>query len=100
MDKESLRHIMAAILVAEELRVPSIRSGDQHLIDDLLRKQFTPMVVNTYIIVDLMFELSTQIGANAAGQQQQQQPDSAAQLEQQQQQQQQKPNYFQQNIQY
>jgi len=49
---------MAAILVAEELRVPSIRSGDQHLIDDLLRKQFAPMVQNTYIIVDLMFEIA------------------------------------------
>jgi hypothetical protein len=58
IDKYSLRHIMAAIIVAEELRVPSIRSGDQHLIDDLLRKQFAPMVQNTYIIVDLMFEIA------------------------------------------
>lgn len=56
MDKYSLRHLMAAIIVAEELRVPSIRSGDRHLIDELLRKQFTPMVMNTYFIVDLMFE--------------------------------------------
>ena len=58
VDRESLRHLMAAIIVAEELRVPSIRSGDQHLIDDLLRKQFAPMVQNTYIIVDLMFEIA------------------------------------------
>ncbi|MBX3072426.1 hypothetical protein KF707_05055 [Candidatus Obscuribacterales bacterium] len=58
IDRESLRHVMAAIIVAEELRVPSIRSGDQHLIDDLLRKQFAPMVQNTYIIVDLMFEIA------------------------------------------
>ncbi len=56
MDKYSLRHLMAAVLVAEELRVPSIRSGDRHLIDELLRKQFTPMLMNTYFIVDLMFE--------------------------------------------
>jgi hypothetical protein len=48
---------MAAIIVAEELRVPSIRSGDPHFVDDLLRKQFTAMVVNTYSIVDLMFEV-------------------------------------------
>ena len=58
VDRESLRHLMAAIIVAEELRVPSIRSGDQHLIDDLLRKQFAPIVQNTYIIVDLMFEIA------------------------------------------
>jgi len=57
VDKYSLRHIMASVIVAEELRVPSIRSGDPRLIDDLLRKQFMPMIVNTYAIVDLMFEV-------------------------------------------
>ncbi|MDZ4834158.1 MAG: hypothetical protein SGJ27_10315 [Candidatus Melainabacteria bacterium] len=56
-NKYYLRHLMAAIIVAEELRVPSIRSGDPHFVDDLLRKQFTAMVVNTYSIVDLMFEV-------------------------------------------
>lgn len=58
MDRDALRHIMAAIIVAEELRVPSIRSGDQRIVDDLIRKQFSPMLVNTYIIVDLMFEIA------------------------------------------
>ena len=57
VDKYSLRHLMACILVQEELRVPSIRSGDPHFVDDLIRKQFIPMVKNTYIIVDLMFEI-------------------------------------------
>jgi hypothetical protein len=57
VDKYSLRHMMAAVIVAEELRVPSIRSGDPHFVDDLIRKQFSPMVTNTYIIVDLMFEI-------------------------------------------
>lgn len=48
---------MCAIIVAEELRVPSIRSGDPRFVDDLLRKQFSAIVSNAYIIVDLMFEI-------------------------------------------
>lgn len=61
VDKYSLRHLMAAILVQEEMRVPHIRSGDQRFIDDLLRSQFTPMVINTYLLVDLMFEIGDYI---------------------------------------
>lgn len=57
MDKYSLRHLMCAIIVGEELLVPSIRSGDPRFVDDLLRKQFSAIVSNAYIIVDLMFEI-------------------------------------------
>jgi len=48
---------MCAIIVGDELLVPSIRSGDPRFVDDLLRKQFSSIVSNAYIIVDLMFEI-------------------------------------------
>ncbi len=57
MDRYSLRHIMAALLVAEELRVPNITSTDPYLNENALRQQFTPMIENTYFIADLMFEI-------------------------------------------
>ena len=57
MDKYSLRHLMAAIIVSEELKVPNIRQGDAWLADDRLRKQFTALLQNTYCITDLMLEL-------------------------------------------
>ena len=57
LDRYSLRHIMCAIIVGEELLVPSIRSGDPRFVDDLLRKQFTAIVSNAYIITDLMLEI-------------------------------------------
>ncbi len=60
MDKYALRHLMAAIIVSEELKVPSIRSGDAFLGHDRLKKQFTVLLENTYYITDLMLELGDQ----------------------------------------
>lgn len=57
MDLFALRHLMAAIIVSEELKVPNMRTGEAILADDKLRKQFTALVENTYCIVDLMIEI-------------------------------------------
>lgn len=57
MDKYSLRHLMTAIIVGEELRVPSINSADRHLDAHMLRTQFTPMLENAYYLADLMLEI-------------------------------------------
>lgn len=57
MDKYSLRHLMASIIVGEELRVPSINSADRHLDAHMLRTQFTPMLENAYFLADLMLEI-------------------------------------------
>jgi hypothetical protein len=67
MDRLTLRHIMAAIIVADELKVPSIRAGDPFLSDERLHKQFTGMVHNAYCVVDLMLE----VGESRLQQQQQ-----------------------------
>ncbi len=57
MDVYSMRHIMAAIIVAEELKVPNMRQGDAWMSDDRMRKQFTALVENTYCIAELMIEI-------------------------------------------
>ncbi len=62
LDKYSLRHLMAAIIVCEELKVPMIRPpGDPWMADERLRKQFAPLLKNTYFIVDLMFEFGDEV---------------------------------------
>lgn len=60
MDKFALRHIMAAIIVGDELKLPNQRVGDAISIEDKLRKQFSALVENTYTIVDLMIEIGDQ----------------------------------------
>ncbi|HEY9785843.1 MAG TPA: hypothetical protein V6D17_10610 [Candidatus Obscuribacterales bacterium] len=55
--RNAVRHIMAAILVQEELRVPVSRGTEPVLADERLRKQFRPLIENTYCIVDLMMEI-------------------------------------------
>lgn len=60
MDRFALRHLMAAIIVSEELKVGNIRSGDPAYSDDRLRKQFSALIENTYCLVDLMIELGDQ----------------------------------------
>ena len=57
MDIYSMRHIMAAIIVSEELKVPNMRQGDPYLSDDRMRKQFTALIENTYCIAELMIEI-------------------------------------------
>lgn len=57
MDVYSLRHLMAAIIVAEELKVPNMRQGDAWMSDDRMRKQFTALIENTYCIAELMLEI-------------------------------------------
>lgn len=57
MDIYSMRHIMAAIIVSEELKVPNMRHGDGYLSDDRMRKQFTALIENTYCIAELMIEI-------------------------------------------
>ena len=58
MDRYSLRHVMAAIIVGEELRVPNITpSPDPYLNEKLLRNQFSALVENAYFITDLMLEI-------------------------------------------
>ncbi len=57
MDKSLVRHLMAAIVISEELKVPNQRGGDAYMADDRMRKQFSQLVQNTYTVVDLMIEL-------------------------------------------
>ncbi|HNB22768.1 MAG TPA: hypothetical protein PKZ32_10130 [Candidatus Melainabacteria bacterium] len=57
MDIYAMRHIMAAIIVSEELKVPNMRHGDAFLSDDRMRKQFTALIENTYCIAELMIEI-------------------------------------------
>ncbi|MBC7999789.1 MAG: hypothetical protein IAF58_17680 [Leptolyngbya sp.] len=57
MDKSLVRHLMAAIVISEELKVPNQRGGDPYMADDRMRKQFSQLVQNTYTVVDLMIEL-------------------------------------------
>ncbi|MBA3858075.1 MAG: hypothetical protein C0507_14315 [Cyanobacteria bacterium PR.3.49] len=57
MNEYWLRHVMAAIIVSEELKVPNMRQGDAYLADDRMRKQFTALIENTYCIADLMIEI-------------------------------------------
>lgn len=56
LDKYMMRHLMAAIIVSDELKVPNQRGGDQWMADDRMRKQFTQLIQNTYSVVDLMIE--------------------------------------------
>lgn len=60
MDRYALRHLMAAIIVCDELKVPNQRLGELIVADEKLRKQFSAIVENTYTIVDLMLELGDQ----------------------------------------
>ena len=57
MNEYWLRHVMAAIIVSEELKVPNMRQGDNYLADDRMRKQFTALIENTYCIADLMIDI-------------------------------------------
>lgn len=58
MDRSTLRHLMAAIIVGEELRVPNvIANPDPFLNEKILRSQFTAMLVNAYFIADMMLEI-------------------------------------------
>lgn len=57
MDRYALRHLLAAIIVSEELKVPNQRLGENYIMDDKLRKQFSSLIENTYCIVDLMIEI-------------------------------------------
>ena len=57
MDILSLRHIMATLLLQDELKVPFQRGSDDASSDDRIRKQFRPLVENAYCVVDLMLEV-------------------------------------------
>jgi len=60
MYKYWLRHLMAAIIVADEVKVPNIRGADAYLSQDRLRKQFGAIIENTYNVVDLMLDIGDQ----------------------------------------
>lgn len=57
MNEYWLRHVMAAIIVSEELKVPNMRQGDSYMADDRMRKQFTALIENSYCIAELMIEI-------------------------------------------
>ena len=58
MDRYSLRHLMAAIMVADELVVPNtLSSPDPYLNNQAMRARFVQQIVNAYFIADLMFEI-------------------------------------------
>lgn len=77
MDLTVLRHFMASIIVAEELRVPNMRQADKYLSDDKMRKQFTGLLENTYCIVDLMIEIGDRRFLETMAEQQAAQADAA-----------------------
>ncbi len=52
-----LRHLMAAYIASEEIKGHSMRSEDSAAADERIRRQFTPIVENSYAIVDLMIEV-------------------------------------------
>lgn len=57
MSEYWLRHIMAAYIASEEIKGPSMRVNDGPDADEKLRRQFTPIIENTYCLVETMIEI-------------------------------------------
>jgi len=54
-----LRHMMAVYMASEEIKGPSMRTDDQFP-DERLRRQFSPLIENTYCLVETMLQVGDQ----------------------------------------